>query len=89
MIALAAVAFLVGAVVGSGHGGSPRLGLAERFAHAWTHGDYASMYEDIDASPQRRIPASTFADVYQAAARTATETSLAVMGSAHAGRAWG
>ncbi len=85
MIALAAVAFLVGAVVGSGHGGSPQLGLAEQFARAWTHGDYASMYEDIDATSQRRMPASTFASVYQAAARTATETSLAIMGSAHVG----
>jgi penicillin-binding protein A len=83
--ALAAVAFLVGAVVGSDHGGSPQLGLAERFAHAWTQGNYASMYEDIDAAAQRRIPASTFAGDYQAAARTATETSLTVMGSAHEG----
>ncbi|HEY5287330.1 MAG TPA: penicillin-binding transpeptidase domain-containing protein [Solirubrobacteraceae bacterium] len=85
MIALAAIAFLVGAVVGSGHGGSPQLGLAERFAHAWTRGDYASMYEDIDPAAQRRIPASTFAEDYQAAARTATETGLAVMGHAHEG----
>ncbi|MFZ2113249.1 MAG: penicillin-binding transpeptidase domain-containing protein [Solirubrobacteraceae bacterium] len=83
--ALAAVAFLVGAVVGSDHGGSPQLGLAEQFAHAWTQGNYASMYEDIDAAAQRRIPASTFAGDYQAAARTATETSLTVMGSAHEG----
>ncbi|MFZ1924817.1 MAG: NTF2-like N-terminal transpeptidase domain-containing protein, partial [Solirubrobacteraceae bacterium] len=83
VIALAAVAFLVGAVVGSGHGGSPQLGLAERFAHAWTHDNYASMYEDIDATSQRRMSASTFADAYQAAARTATETGLTVMGSAH------
>jgi cell division protein FtsI/penicillin-binding protein 2 len=83
VIALAAIAFLVGAVVGSGHGGSPQLGVAERFANAWTHGDYASMYEDIDAAAQRRMSASTFAGAYQAAARTATETSLAVAGSVH------
>jgi peptidoglycan glycosyltransferase len=85
VIALAAIAFLVGAVVGSGHGGSPQMGLAERFANAWTHGDYASMYEDIDAAAQRQMSASTFAGAYQAAARTATETSLVVMGSAHEG----
>ena len=85
MIALAAVAFLAGAVVGSGHGGSPQLQLAEQFARAWTHSDYATMYEDIDAASQRRISASTFADAYQAAAHTATETSLAVMGSARDG----
>jgi peptidoglycan glycosyltransferase len=85
VIALAAVAFLVGAIVGSGHGGSPQLGIAEQFARAWTHGDYASMYEDIDTAAQRRMSASTFAGAYQAAARTATETSLAVVGSAREG----
>ena len=85
VIVLAAIAFLVGAVVGSGHGGSPRLGLAERFARAWTHSDYATMYEDIDEASRRRIPASTFAGAYQAAARTATETDLAVVGSATEG----
>ncbi len=82
MIALAAIAFLVGAVVGSGHGGSPQLGLAEGFARAWTHNDYATMYEDIDHASQRRISASTFAGAYKAAARTATETGLAVIGPA-------
>jgi penicillin-binding protein A len=61
------------------------MGLAERFAHAWEQGNYASMYEDIDASTQRRMSASTFASAYRAAARTATETSLAVVGSAHVG----
>lgn len=83
MIALAAVAFLVGAVVGSGHGGSPQLGLAEQFARAWTHGDYSTMYSDIDAAAQRKISPSAFAGAYQASARTATETSLTVLGSAH------
>ncbi|HXC46113.1 MAG TPA: penicillin-binding transpeptidase domain-containing protein, partial [Solirubrobacteraceae bacterium] len=85
VIVLAAVAFLVGAVVGSGHGSSPRLGLAEAFARAWTHGDYATMYEDIDTAAQRRAPASTFAGAYRAAARTATETSLTIAGAAHEG----
>jgi peptidoglycan glycosyltransferase len=85
VIALAAVAFLVGAVVGSGRGSSPRLGVAEQFAHAWTHDDYATMYEDVDAASQRRIPASAFAGAYEAAARTATETSLAVAGTAREG----
>jgi peptidoglycan glycosyltransferase len=85
VIALAAIAFLVGAVVGSGHGSSPQLGLAEQYARAWTHGDYATMYDDIEATAQRQMSASTFAGAYQRAARTATETSLAVTGSAHVG----
>ncbi len=63
----------------------PSWDVAEAFAHAWTHGDYATMYEDIDAAAQRRTPASTFADAYQAAARTATETSLTVVGAAREG----
>jgi cell division protein FtsI/penicillin-binding protein 2 len=59
--------------------------LAEQYARAWTHGDYASMYADIDATAQGQMSASTFAGAYQAAARTATETSLAVIGSAREG----
>jgi penicillin-binding protein A len=85
VIALAAVAFLVGAVFGSAHGGSPQMGVAEQFARAWTRGDYATMYEDIDDASRRQISAGTFASAYQAAARTATETGLAVMGTAHEG----
>ena len=81
-MALAAIAFLVGAIVGSGHHGSAQLDLAEQFARAWTHGDYATMYDDIDSAAQRRIPASRFAAAYREAARTATESSLRVTGRA-------
>lgn len=82
MIALAAIAFVVGTIFGSGHHSSPQLSVAEQFARAWTRGDYATMYGDIDDASQRRISASGFAAAYQAAARTATETSLEV-GHAH------
>ncbi|HEY5195166.1 MAG TPA: penicillin-binding transpeptidase domain-containing protein [Solirubrobacteraceae bacterium] len=85
VIALAAVAFVVGAIFGSGHHDSPQLGVAEQFARAWTRSDYATMYGDIDDVSQREISPSAFASAYQAAARTATETSLKVMGSAHQG----
>jgi penicillin-binding protein A len=81
VIALATVAFLVGAVVGSGHGGSPQLGLAEHFARAWTQGDYATMYEDIDDGSQRAISPTAFVRDYKTAARTATETSLSLAGA--------
>ena len=83
MVALAAITFLVGAIVGSGHHGSAQLDLAEQFAKAWTRGDYARMYDDIDSAAQRRIPASRFAAAYREAARTATESSLRVTGRAH------
>jgi peptidoglycan glycosyltransferase len=85
VIVLAMVAFLVGAIVGSDHESSPRLGLAEQFARAWTRGDYATMYGDIDDASQRAISPSAFAEAYHAAARTATEKSLRVIGSAHEG----
>jgi penicillin-binding protein A len=82
VIALAAVAFAVGAIFGSAHSDSPRTSVAERFARAWARGDYATMYGDIDDASQRRISQSAFAAAYHAAARTATETSLKVAGGA-------
>ena len=79
---MAAVAFVIGAILGAGHHASPRVSLAEHFARAWTHGDYAAMYGDIDDRAQRRISASAFAEAYGAAARTATETGIEVVGKA-------
>jgi penicillin-binding protein A len=85
MIAFAAVAFAIGAIVGSGAGGSPRQALAERFARAWERGDYATMYGDIDRAAQRGMTPAAFAAAYRAAARTATETRVEVSGRARAG----
>jgi penicillin-binding protein A len=84
MIALAVVAFALGVAFGSGHKGSPRLRAAESFAKALAHRDYIAMYADIDRSSQRRMPASALASAYQQAARTATTTSMIVLGGAHA-----
>jgi cell division protein FtsI/penicillin-binding protein 2 len=83
VIALATIAFLIGAIVGSGHGPSARQDVAERFAKAWARSDYAGMYDDIDAAARRLTSASAFAASYQAAARTATATSMAIAGSPH------
>ncbi|HEY4997092.1 MAG TPA: NTF2-like N-terminal transpeptidase domain-containing protein, partial [Solirubrobacteraceae bacterium] len=86
VLALAAVAFATGAIVGSGHGASPEVKLAERFATAWTRGDYRTMYAEIDAASQRQISASQFAGAYEQAVRTATATRLRVLGRArHSG----
>ncbi|HEX4837497.1 MAG TPA: penicillin-binding transpeptidase domain-containing protein, partial [Solirubrobacteraceae bacterium] len=82
VIALAATAFAIGAIVGSAHHSSPQRSIAEQFARAWAHSDYATMYNDIDDASRRRISASAFAAAYQAAARTATATSMKVVGSA-------
>jgi cell division protein FtsI/penicillin-binding protein 2 len=83
VIALAAVAFAVGVVFGAGHKGSPRLRVAEDFAKAWAHRDYAAMYGDIDAVSRRELPAGALAAAYRATARTATETGMTVVGAAH------
>jgi penicillin-binding protein A len=83
VLALAAVAFAIGAIVGSQHGSSPDATLAERFASAWTHGDYHAMYGEIDAASQQQITPSQFAADYEQAMRTATATRLRVSGHAH------
>ena len=82
LLALAASAFLLGAIVGAGHGGSPGLDVAERFATAWSHGDYRAMYADVDDATHRRISALGFAAAYRQAAGTATETALELRGRA-------
>lgn len=83
-ISLAAIAFLIGAIAGAGRGASPAVGVAERFATAWSHGNYAAMYADVDDATHRRISAHEFADAYRQAARTATETALVLRAKAKA-----
>lgn len=80
MLALAGVAFALGAIVGSGHSSSPADVLAARFVDAWTRGDYATMYSEIDAGSQRSMPASAFVGAYQDALTTATANRLHVVG---------
>ncbi len=78
--ALAGVAFLIGMILGASHSASSASALAQRFASAWARGDYAAMYEDIDAPAQQETSAEEFARVYEAALRTATATQLRVAG---------
>jgi peptidoglycan glycosyltransferase len=80
--ALAAVAFVVGAIVGAGSHASPEVRLAEDFGRAWGRGDWAEMYGDIDEGARRGISASGFRAAYEQAARTATETGIEVAGKA-------
>src|SRR5437868_4097316 len=60
VIALAAVAFALGAIIGSKRGQPASQQLAARFVAAWAKGDYAHMYLDIDAASRRAIPADRF-----------------------------
>jgi penicillin-binding protein A len=83
VIALAALAFVIGAIVGAGHGSNAAQALAGRFVDAWADGDYASMYGDIDAHSKRAVSPQELADTYQHALRTATATRLRVTGKPH------
>lgn len=84
IVALAAVAFAVGAIVGA-QGGSSDLQVAERFAADWSRGDYAGMYAAIDEASRRSVSQTDFAAAYRAAARTATLSALTVAGGARHG----
>ncbi len=88
MIALAVVAFVVGAIVGAGHSRSSSApGLASRFVAAWARGDYASMYGEIARGAQREIAPSEFVGAYREAAMLATASGARVMGRPRAAAA--
>ncbi|HEX3432887.1 MAG TPA: penicillin-binding transpeptidase domain-containing protein [Solirubrobacteraceae bacterium] len=76
VIALAAVAFAIGVIIGANGGSSSANSLAQRFVASWAHNDYAAMYADVDASTRRSFNADEFAAAYHEAMRTATATSL-------------
>ncbi|HEY1451607.1 MAG TPA: penicillin-binding transpeptidase domain-containing protein [Solirubrobacteraceae bacterium] len=84
VIALAAVAFAIGVIVGANGGSSPADSLAERFVGQWSRDQYAAMYREIDAVSRRSLSADEFASAYHAAMNTATATRLRVVGKAHA-----
>lgn len=80
VIALAAVAFAIGLIVGANSGASSADSLAGRFVADWARSDYTAMYADIDPASQRSLSADEFASAYHEAMRTATATSLSATG---------
>jgi hypothetical protein len=82
VLALAAVAFLTGAIFGAHRGSSPSISLAESYVRAWSHGDYSQMYGDITPAAQRETPAGAFAAAHGQALRTATAAAETVAGHA-------
>jgi cell division protein FtsI/penicillin-binding protein 2 len=80
MMALAGVSFVIGAIVGANGSVPASHTVASKFVAAWTRGDYATMYSEIDASSQRVTSPSAFAAAYQQALLTATATRMQVTG---------
>jgi cell division protein FtsI/penicillin-binding protein 2 len=80
VIALASVAFAVGAIVAANQKTSPADALAARFTAAWAKGEYAAMYAEIDSSSQRSVAVGQFAATYRHSLILATATRWAVTG---------
>jgi hypothetical protein len=56
--------------------GRAERSLVTRYVTAWTRGDYATMYGELDAGSRRRISETAFAAAYDSASKTATVVSL-------------
>jgi peptidoglycan glycosyltransferase len=72
---IALVAFVGGALAGGMHV-PPSQRTAERFAAAWTRGDFAAMYSELSPRERERIRRGAFAAAYQRALDTATAMRL-------------
>ena len=79
---MAAVAFVIGVIVGGNSGSNGRTSLASRFVSAWTRGDYAAMYLDLDAASRSATSVAEFAQAYRSALATATATRERTVGAA-------
>jgi cell division protein FtsI/penicillin-binding protein 2 len=77
---MAAVAFAIGAIVGAGHHPSAAEGVASRYVQAWSRGDYAAMYAQLDPASRATLSRGRFRGDYERAARTATAIAMAVSG---------
>jgi penicillin-binding protein A len=80
IVAMAAVAFVIGAIFGAGHHQSAAQTAASRFVHAWASGDYAAIYEQLDPLSRKATSQAQLASAYRQAARTATATRMRVSG---------
>ena len=74
-MAIAGAALLVGLFVGAGHVPGEQK-LAQKFAAAWSAGDYGAMYDLLSDDARRHLTALQFARAYRAAAATATATGI-------------
>src|SRR4051794_21947416 len=72
---LAGAAFVAGALAGGLHVPSSQR-VVERFAAAWTRGDFAAMYTELSPPEQTRVRRGAFAAAYRRALDTATATKV-------------
>jgi peptidoglycan glycosyltransferase len=72
---LAGAAFAAGALFGALHVPSSQR-VVERFAAAWTRGDFAAMYSELSPPEQDRVRRGAFTAAYQRALDTATATKV-------------
>jgi Penicillin binding protein transpeptidase domain/NTF2-like N-terminal transpeptidase domain/Penicillin-binding Protein dimerisation domain len=70
---LALLAFVIGAIAGSGGGGSD---AAQRLVDAWVRGDYAAIHDELSADAKAEYSAEEIEDAYADAAETATVRSV-------------
>jgi penicillin-binding protein A len=85
VLVLAAVAFVVGAVLGGRHPAPQGYALADQFVTAWTRREYAAMYTDIAVSSRRTTSIEEFARAYGEALITATATHAKIAGATRGG----
>ncbi|HEX6390737.1 MAG TPA: hypothetical protein VFZ89_14855, partial [Solirubrobacteraceae bacterium] len=68
---IAGVALVAGVVKGATHRDG-RVKAAERYAHAWTRGDWGTMYRELSDDAKQRVALDRFAALHREALATAT-----------------
>jgi cell division protein FtsI/penicillin-binding protein 2 len=81
VLALAAVTFAVGAIVGAHAGSDPDSAAAKGWAQAWARGEWAHLYTQLDAGSRRSLTPEQLREGLERGLRTATATSVRVTGS--------
>ncbi len=76
LLAIAVVAFVIGAVIATAPGREERH-LVSEYVTAWQHGNYARMYVLLDAASRERMSLAQLIAAYRTAASTATLSSVA------------
>jgi cell division protein FtsI/penicillin-binding protein 2 len=84
---LAIAAFAGGAVAGGMHVSSTQQRV-ERFAEAWTRGDFPAMYSELSPPERGRIRREAFTKAYQRALKTATATRVVTGEPSRVGQAY-